>query len=92
MTTGAIRLPAIASAAAIPSRTGIFTSRITRSGRSSSASSIALAPSPAWPTTSYPSSASISARSIRISVSSSAMTTVRGVGPVSGVAAVTRSG
>ena len=35
MTTGAIRAAAIRSAAAMPSRTGIFTSRITRSGRSS---------------------------------------------------------
>ena len=48
----AVRLPAIASAAAIPSSTGILTSRITRSGVSDSASSIALAPSPASPTTS----------------------------------------
>ena len=75
MTTGAIRWPAIRSAAAMPSSRGIFTSRMTRSGRSSSASSTACSPSPAWPTTSYPSSASISARSIRISASSSAMTT-----------------
>ena len=35
MTTGAIRWLAICSAAAIPSSTGILTSRITRSGRSS---------------------------------------------------------
>ena len=34
ITTGAIRCPAIGSAAAMPSSTGIFTSRITRSGRS----------------------------------------------------------
>ena len=84
MTTGAIRPAAIRSAAAMPSSTGIFTSRITRSGRSSSASSIARAPSAACPTTSYPSSASISARSIRISASSSAITTRRGSGVVTG--------
>ena len=64
MTTGAIRSRAIRSAAAMPSRTGIFTSRITRSGRCSSASSTARSPSAACPTTSYPSSASISARSM----------------------------
>ena len=42
ITTGAIRSPAMVSAAAMPSSTGIFTSRITRSGRSSRASSIAF--------------------------------------------------
>ena len=52
ITTGAIRSAAMASAAAMPSSTGIFTSRITRSGRSSRASSMARWPSPAWPTTS----------------------------------------
>src|SRR3954462_14152513 len=36
ITTGAIRADAIRWAAAMPSRRGIFTSRITRSGRSSS--------------------------------------------------------
>ena len=61
----------------MPSSTGILTSRITRSGRSSRASSIARCPSPAWPTTSYPSSPSISARSMRMSASSSAITTRR---------------
>src|SRR4051812_20562176 len=77
MTTGAIRWLAICSAAAIPSSTGILTSRITRSGRSCSARSTAVAPSPAWPTTSYPSSVSISTRSIRMRTSSSATTTRR---------------
>ena len=41
ITTGAIRCAAIRSAAAIPSSTGILTSRMTRSGRSSSASATA---------------------------------------------------
>ena len=55
-------------------------SRMTRSGRSSSARAIAFSPSSASPTTSYPSSSSISARSSRISASSSAIRT-RGAGP-----------
>src|SRR6478735_1960175 len=79
MTTGAIRRAATRWAAAIPSRRGILISRMTRSGRSSSARATAVSPSSAWPTTSYPSSASISARSRRISASSSAMRT-RGAG------------
>ena len=60
------------SAAEIPSRTGIFTSRIAKSGLCSWANSIASAPSAAWATTSYPASPNISTRSIRISASSSA--------------------
>ena len=77
ITTGATRSPAIRSAAEIPSRTGIFTSRITRSGPCSVASETAVCPSPVSPTTAYPSSSSISFRSIRISASSSAITTRR---------------
>src|SRR4051794_28608970 len=73
--TGAIRSPAIFSAALSPSRTGIWMSRMTRSGRSSAARSTACWPSPTSPTTSYPSSSSISLRSRRISASSSAMRT-----------------
>lgn len=75
ISTGAMDSSAIFSAAEMPSRTGIFTSRMTRSGRCSRASSTALAPSPASPTTEYPSSSSISLRSSRISASSSAITT-----------------
>ncbi|CFS05585.1 Uncharacterised protein [Mycobacterium tuberculosis] len=88
-TIGAIRLLAISDAASIPSRRGIFTSMITRSGLCSSASSTASWPSPASPTISYPSSRNISARSMRMSASSSAIKTRRGtaasasvVGPV----------
>ncbi|CAM5260972.1 hypothetical protein SCALM49S_07233 [Streptomyces californicus] len=51
MRTGAMDSPAIFSAAEMPSRTGIFTSRMTRSGRCSRASSTARCPSPASPTT-----------------------------------------
>ncbi|KQX28060.1 hypothetical protein ASD29_22935 [Streptomyces sp. Root1295] len=49
--TGAMDSSAIFSAAEIPSRTGIFTSRMTRSGLCSRASSTACCPSPASPTT-----------------------------------------
>lgn len=73
--TGAMDSSAIFSAAEMPSILGIFTSRITRSGRCSRASSTASSPSPASPTTEYPSSSSISLRSSRMSASSSAMTT-----------------
>ena len=75
ISTGAMDSSAIFSAAEMPSSLGIFTSRITRSGRCSRASSTACSPSPASPTTVYPSSSSISLRSSRISASSSAMTT-----------------
>ena len=51
MTTGAIRSPTIDAAAAMPSTFGIFTSMITRSGRSERASSIACSPSAASPAT-----------------------------------------
>jgi hypothetical protein len=47
MTTGAMRSAAIRSAAEIPSRIGIFTSRMTRSGRSVVTCSTADSPSPA---------------------------------------------
>ena len=49
-TIGAMRLLAISDAASMPSRRGIFTSMITRSGLSFSASSTASWPSPASPT------------------------------------------
>jgi len=65
MTTGAIRAVAIFSAAEMPSNPGIFTSRMTRSGRCCSARSTAAFPSPASATTSKPSSSSISFRSSR---------------------------
>src|SRR5664279_2151062 len=78
ITTGATCSPTISAAASIPSFLGIFTSRITRSGRSSSARATACSPSAASPTTSKPSSASISARSSLINASSSAMRTRRG--------------
>src|SRR3954454_18246124 len=73
--TGAVRAWAICSAAARPSRTGIWMSRMTRSGRSCCAWSTACCPSPTSATTVYPSSSSISFRSRRISASSSAMRT-----------------
>ena len=50
MTIGAIRLPAISDAASMPSRRGILTSMITRSGLRLSARSTASCPSPASPT------------------------------------------
>src|SRR5664279_4951366 len=78
ITTGATCSPTISAAASIPSFLGIFTSRITRSGRRSSARATACSPSAASPTTSKPSSASISARSSLINASSSAMSTRRG--------------
>ena len=63
----------------MPSRTGILTSRIDQVGPAAPRRARRpRSPSPAWPTTSYPSSPSISARSSRISASSSAMTTRRG--------------
>lgn len=74
ISTGARCASWICSAADSPSSTGIFTSRIARSGFSSWTSRTAVAPSPASPTTVYPSSSSISFRSRRISASSSAIT------------------
>ena len=81
MTTGAIRWPAIRSAAAIPSSIGILTSRIDQVGPEllGQLDAPARRRRPGRPP-SYPSSASISARSIRISASSSAMTTRSGPG------------
>ena len=64
------------SAAVSPSKTGIFISISTTSGRLARQSSTASNPSPAWPTTWKSSSVSISARSIRVMGSSSAMITV----------------
>ena len=51
ITTGAIRSAAIRSAAEIPSSTGIFTSKIARSGLSEITRSTAVSPSPASATT-----------------------------------------
>src|SRR6218665_3163318 len=67
------------SAADIPSSSGIFTSMMTRSGRSSVASATAASPSLASPTTSKPLSRSVSTMSKRMSDSSSATTTRRGL-------------
>ena len=72
---GAMRSLAICSAALIPSSLGILTSMTTKSGLRSVVSATATSPSLAWPTTSYPSSLSISTRSRRMSTSSSATTT-----------------
>src|SRR5829696_731526 len=71
------------SAAEMPSSWGIFTSMMTRSGRSSVASATAVSPSPASPTTSNPLSRRISTMSRRMSDSSSATTTRRGADWVS---------
>src|SRR6478609_9423424 len=85
-TTGAMWSLLSFSAAEMPSSWGIFTSMITRSGRSSVARATAVSPSPASPTTSNPLSRRISTMSRRMSDSSSATTTRRGVDAV--VAAV----
>ncbi len=92
ISTGAMDSSAIFSAAEMPSSLGIFTSRITRSGRCSRASSTARSPSPASPTTVYPSSSSISLRSSRISASSSAMTTRVVIGGTCDVSSGTSAG
>ena len=78
MITGATRSPAMRSAAEMPSRIGIFTSRITRSGRSSVASLTAFSPSPASPTTQITVLFQHLLESSRIKASSSAMTTRSG--------------
>ena len=80
MTTGAMRAEVIWAAAAMPSIFGILTSQMTRSGRRSVARATVWTPSAASPTTSKPSSSSISRRSRRMSASSSAMSTRMGSG------------
>ena len=86
MTTGARFSSPIFSAAVTPSVCGIFTSRITMSGRSSRVFSMALSPSPTAAITSKPASVSVSTMSMRMRLSSSATTAVRR-GPESSVPA-----
>ena len=73
--TGAIRAAAICSAADSPSSSGIWMSRMTRSGRWPRPAPPPDRPSPTSATTVYPSSSSISLRSRRMRASSSAMRT-----------------
>ena len=86
ITTGARFSSPIFSAAVTPSVCGIFTSRITTSGRSSRVFSMALSPSPTAAITSKPASVSVSTMSMRMRLSSSATTAVRrGASPAAAV-------
>ncbi len=76
ITIGSGRSPRMRRAASIPSRPGIFTSRIATSGCSERASSTASAPLRASAHTTRPTRSSIVRRSRRINVSSSPTSTL----------------